>query len=441
MADGALASVGHHERKRTIIRTAVSGFAAKAAMFLPTVVIAKLVLPILGTERFGVLMTILSLLAFLSVADLGVGASLVTSISRALGAGKLEHVRKLQANGFVAVSATAVVVLVAVITLYYMNIGQFIFPSSAPALRWEATRGFVAFGVLFALGLPLTLIGRIQLGLQIGHVANFWQIATAILNFSLGALAAREGLGIPWIIIGLMSGTLMCGLANLLVHYIRNPGTRPHRADLSVKGTRELLGESLFYLALQLIFVVAYAADTLIVARELGAGAASVFALSDRLFSVVGVAVAVITTPLWATYGEALGASDTRWAYRMLRVSTARITFVACVMATSVIVALPMLVSMLSSGRLHVPLSLAIAMAIWRIIESIGQSVSVYMYACQALKFVLLTGGATALVSLCVKVLLVSRLGLFSVPATMSTVYVLLCLLPACYYVWQARPR
>ena len=189
-------------------------------------------------------MTLLSFIAFLTVADLGIGGSLVTAISRALGAGETGRIRQLQANGFLAASVTAVVLVVLVALLVAADVGAFMFPSSSASMRDEANRAFAVFGVLFAATLPLTLITKIQLGLQRGHVSNYWQIASALLNFSMGVLAARAGWGVASIVAALMSGTLLCGIANLVVHWRRHPDMRPQRDDLSIVAIRDLLKDS-----------------------------------------------------------------------------------------------------------------------------------------------------------------------------------------------------
>jgi O-antigen/teichoic acid export membrane protein len=409
-------------------------------MFLPTLAIAKVVLPIIGPERFGVLMTVLSLLALMSISDMGIGASLVTSISRALGAGRHDHVRQLQTNGLAVVTSVALLMLVVGVGIARSDFGSLVFPASALHVRKEATDALAMFALLFAISLPLTLVNKIQLGLQRGHIANHWQIAAALINFSVGSFAALGGFGVPSIIAGMMSGTLTCGLANLAQHYLQEPAMRPRRADVSGDRLRELLRDAGFYFALQIIFTIAYAADTLIVARQLGAEQASMYALSERVFSIVAVAVSVVTGPLWAAYGESLGGSDPSWARRTLRLSTRRIALAALLLSLLLLVLLQPLIDSLSSGHLVVPLALAAAMAVWRVVEAVGSSLSVYLFASRKVHFILFAGASTAATSFIGKVLLLPAYGLVSIPLTMLVCYGLLCLLPSIWMVRRSDP-
>jgi len=409
-------------------------------MFLPTLLIGAWVLPILGQERFGVLITILSLLAFLGIADLGVGASLVTSVSRALGQNDAAELRRLHSNGLAVVCAVAVVLLLAAMGVAASDAGSHIFPSSRLEVRNEATRALAMFLGLFALTLPLSVVARIQLAMRRGHVANLWQIAAALINFAAGALAARAGLEIAWIVAGLLLGTLVCGLANVAGHYRKDPQLKARVGDFSRPAVRAILRESSFFLALQVIFTVAYAADTLIVAHRLGATEASVYGLAERLFSIVAVAVSVITAPLWAAYGEALGAADGAWVARVLRRSTTRLLAAAAVLVGLLLASLHQVVDLLSAHQLVVPFAVAAAMGLWRVIEAAGSSVSAFMYANRSVGVVLALGTLTALVSFVAKVVLVGRFGMIAMPLVMSATYLLLCLLPTLFYLRRAMP-
>jgi O-antigen/teichoic acid export membrane protein len=430
----------HIERSRHIRLTAWSGLIAKAAMFFPTLAIAYVVLPIVGAERFGVLMTVLSLLGFLSLADIGIASSLVTSISRATGADQLDRVRQLQANGFAIVSGVALLLCIAGICVAQSDLGTLIFHTSTLAVRDEATQSLAIFTLLFALSLPLTLVNKVQLGLQRGHIANFWQIGAALVNFVVGISAALGGLGIPWIIAGMMSGTLACGVANLASHYRSEPSMLPKRGDINYVSLGELLHNATFYFALQLIFAFTYAADTLIVARHLGAEQASVYALAERIFSIVAVAVSVITGPLWAAYGEALGRFDRSWARRVLGLSTKRIALSATLLSLVLLLLLKPLINLLSAGHLVVPFALAAAMAVWRVIEAVGSSLSVYLFANQNVRFILIIGAATAVTSFVGKNLLLPANGLVSLPLTMLVCFLLLCLLPCAWLLLREDP-
>jgi O-antigen/teichoic acid export membrane protein len=383
-------------------------------------------------------MTILSLMAFLSIADLGIGSSLVTSLSRAVGAEDFHRVRQLQVNGITSVCLIACAMLPIGMALYFLDIGAQVFPLSSLNIQKEATSALSIFVIIFALSLPLTLIGKIQLGLQIGHIANHWAAAAALLNLTGGWFAVVNHAPIPLIIIGMMTGTIVCGLLNAFIFFHTSESkNRIAVADLNQTVLLSLLKDSFFYLILQVIFTITYALDTMLVARMLGAEQAAVFSLSERMFSVVAVLVGIISAPLWAAYGEALGAAEDKWAKNTLRISTVRIVFASTAICICILVSLQPLVGLISSKQLTVPLSLAFAMAAWRVIEAIGSSFSVYLFAKQKIKMVLAMGLATAISSLFGKILLMPLYGFTSIPVVTSLCFVVFCLVPIILFLRQ----
>jgi O-antigen/teichoic acid export membrane protein len=428
-------------RRKRIARVAVSGALARASAFLPTFGIAPIAVLAIGPERFGVLMTVLSLVALLGVADLGVGASVVTGIARAVGAGKHRRVRSLQANGLAVVLAMGLLLALVASGLEFTNIGAFAFPHSLPAVQAEATSALAAFALLFAASLPLTLVYRIQLGLQQGHVANNWQIAAGLLNFAAAALACKLGLGVPWIVFGLLFGTLSCGLINTLVQLRTASQTRPSLRDIHAKALRSLMSESTFYLGLQLIFLLTYTFDTLVVAHKLGARDASTYALAERLFSMIAVLVAIFTAPLWAAYGEALGRRDQEWARACLRTSVRRIALMSLLMSATLLALFAPAMALLGHKTLVVPLGVGFSMALWRVVESIGGALAAYLMAAQAVRLLMITGTITAIVSLTIKTLIVDRFGAVVLPLVTTVTFICCSLIPCFIYIRRSGFR
>jgi O-antigen/teichoic acid export membrane protein len=425
----------HAQRRSRIARVAITGAVARAAAFLPTFGIAPLAVGVLGAERFGVLMTIMSLVTLLSIADLGVGGSLVTGISRAVGAGNASRVRSLQANGLAIVAAMAALLALAAATLPFTSVGALAFPHSATAVQLEATHALACLALLFALTLPLTLVYKIQLGLQIGDVANRWQSLAGLINFGAAAFACRAGASIAWIIAGLLTGTLLCGLINTGLQ-LRSPSAhRPRWHDVRRRMLRRVLSDSLFYLAIQLIFLVTYTFDTLIVARQLGAQHASTYALAERLFSMVAVLVSIFTGPLWAAYGEALGRRDFSWARRCLRMSVRRLGLLSLVASAALLLLFSPLVLLLGRKALSPPIGVGISMALWRIIEAVGGAFAAYLMASRAMRLLLFTGAVTAVVSLTLKTLVLQRFGASVLPVVTTACYIAFSLLPSAIFI------
>jgi len=70
-------------RVRRAAATSASSLVARFASFGAFALLVPITLPYLGAERYGVWMTLLSLVALVGITDLGMGNALVTIIARA----------------------------------------------------------------------------------------------------------------------------------------------------------------------------------------------------------------------------------------------------------------------------------------------------------------------------------------------------------------------
>jgi len=428
-------------RRERITRTAISGVLAKGAAFLPTLGIAPIAASILKPERLGILMTLSSLLAFLAMADLGIGGNLVTSVSRSFGAERHFRVRVLISNGLALICAISALISLLSVGLAFTKIGTWMFPLSTEPVQVEASYAVAIFGIAFALSMPLTMLAKVQLGLQMGHIANRWQAAGYVMNFLAGALCCRLTKSVPITMLGLQSGSLTCGALNsfFLLRSQRMFGFL--RRGLRRKAAYALLAGSVSYLAMQVIAVVSYASDTLIVAHKLGAQEATGYAIAERLFSIVAAVIAVFTGPLWAAYGEAFGRKNYEWARRCLWTSARRFILLSGSISACLLLFFHPVSSILTSKVIVIPITLAVMMAVWRVIEALGNALSVYFLAGEAVGFVICCGTATAAVSFILKVLLVNRFGPLTMPAATLLSFTLLTLVPSLVYVRKKQSQ
>lgn len=426
-------------RRLSIRKSAWTGILAKMAMVLPVLMIPKVLVPLLGPERFGIVLTILSLVTFLSVSDLGIGSNLITTLSQLVGDERYEEAARVQTNGFAVVSLIGLILLLISLVLFKVDLGVQLFPRSSDALQIEASKAIAVMVLMFAITTPLTLVNKIQFAFQRGHVANLWQVVAAVMNFSFASVAAWMGMGIVGVVIGLSAGNLLCGLLNTFFHLSSKATYRPSVHLIDVSLWRSLIYGSSFYLLMQVIYLVAYGLDAVLIARGVGAIEAAKYALAERFFSMVAVGTTIVTTPLWAAYGEAHGAGQYDLAFYTLKKWTRRIMLTAMALTIAIVLMVNPAIKYLSSGSLLVPIGLALAMGTWRIVESIGASLSVYIYTIDRVRFILFAGLATAVTSLICKLLFLPWLGVLSMPLSTAACYIIFCLLPCMNLISRFR--
>src|ERR1035437_6293311 len=136
-----------------------------------------LVVGYLGSERYGMWLTMSSLVAALGPLDLGIGLGLLTAVSDAYGRADREAPRRAISSAAVMLTMIAALAVVVFGAVYFLIPWAHLFNVATPTAVAEAgPASAVLFGA-FALGLPLSITGQIQLAHQSSYISSAWAIA------------------------------------------------------------------------------------------------------------------------------------------------------------------------------------------------------------------------------------------------------------------------
>jgi O-antigen/teichoic acid export membrane protein len=311
------------ERIRRARLTSVTSIAAQAITLATSVLSIPLTVGYLGVERYGVWLTLNSLIAWLAVSDLGFGGNaLVTAMADASGMEDREWSRQLAATAFWALAAiAAILVLIAIPTVVLVPWERVFNVSRIPLTE---LRGAVAVSLAgFLIGFPATAAVAIYHGRQEGYLGNAWAIAASV--FSLGALLliTRVQGGLPHLVTALWGTRLLVsvlGAAYLFVWHA--PWLRPSPRSVTRRALRRLSRLGVRFLVAQLAGIGMFQSQPIIVTQLLGPAPLAVFSIAQRVLTAPLLLVQAFTLPLMAPYAEALARGDAGWIRRTLIQST-----------------------------------------------------------------------------------------------------------------------
>ncbi|SCL48398.1 Membrane protein involved in the export of O-antigen and teichoic acid [Micromonospora citrea] len=336
LADPAVADRGRDRRLVAGIATTVGSRAVGA-------IVPLLLLPLtqryLGVELFGLWQAVTALTAMAAFADLGLGNGLMTKLADAHARGDAVQARRYVSTAYLTLAgaagaACAALWLGALVTPW---VAVFNLPS-AELVPTARTMTLVCLTV-FILNVPMSLVVRVQYGVQQVACANSWQLAGSLLCLPLTLVAVALDAGPVPLVAAAVSGPLLGNLVNSLWLYIRRmPELAPSPRYVEASAARVLLKLGGMFLLLTAVLTVATNTDPLIVAQTRGLAEVAVFAVAARLFAQLGLLMSMMTTALWPAYGEALAHGRVDWVRRL----TGRMTLiaVAAVGLPSVVVAL-----------------------------------------------------------------------------------------------------
>src|SRR5687767_3449452 len=179
------------ERHRRLTLTALASMSAKAVKVLTALVSVPLTINYLGAERYGLWMTISSLIAVLAFADLGIGNGLLNAISEADGRGDRALAARYVSSAFAMLLTVAVVLGVGIVIAYPRIAWGRVFNVVSPIAVAEAGPAAAVFLACFVVSLPAGIVQRVQLGYQEGFANSIWEAAGSVVGL-VGVLLATH---------------------------------------------------------------------------------------------------------------------------------------------------------------------------------------------------------------------------------------------------------
>jgi O-antigen/teichoic acid export membrane protein len=307
--------------EQRFIRAGVTGATssiAKAIALGCTLAIAPITFRYLGAERFGLWMTITSLLLFVTFTDLGVGCGLTTAISGALGRQNYSETRQNISCAFWMLTGLACLLALLFFFIFPYIPWVSVYGVRSPLAIEEAGPATAVLLLCTAANMPLGTVARVQMGYQRAFVTDFWTAAGSVLGLFGVLVTVHLGGGLAWLVLSFAgSGVLVAALNCIFEFGIRRPELRPTFSLFSIRDSVQLGSIGFLFLIQQICGLVYYVSDNLVIARLLGPIEVGRFSMVQKLFSA-GLVAPLFLNPLWPAFGEAIARGDYDWARKAL---------------------------------------------------------------------------------------------------------------------------
>ena len=274
----------------------------------------------LGSERFGLWMTISSVLIILSTfSDLGLGASYMNKISESVGKQDHNLSRIYTSNAIFILFIAALFMLSLFMLLSPFLDWSKLFKLTTPLAIIQVHEAMISLVILFAIGLPLVIVEKFQEGYQEGYYSNIWQSLGNLIGLFGILLVVYFKLGLTALIYATLGITILARLSNFIFQfYFKKKWARPRIKDINVKSIKNLLSMGIIFFIMNIFQVIGYNSDNFIISNMLGASSVSLYGVVQKL-SLIAFIFWSFTSSLAPAYTEALARQDYLWVKRAIK--------------------------------------------------------------------------------------------------------------------------
>lgn len=425
-----------NERYRRIILAALASILARCIGIIATLISVPLTIRYLGTERYGLWLTMSSLISILSFTDLGMGNGLLNAISEANGKDDKNLASKYVSSAFFMLLGISVILCAAFLLIYDLISWSIFFNVKSPLAISESGPATIVFVVCFLINLPLSVVQRIQTGYQEGFFNSLWLAIGNILAIVslLGAIYFETGL--PWLVLALAGAPLVSTFVNGIVLFgWKYPWLRPRLDNISLQISQKLFRVGFLFLILQIASAVAYQSDNIVLARILGASVVPQYAVPVKLFALIPMLLGFVVAPLWPAYGEAIARKDVTWARKTLFRSI-RISLLISVPATLALLIFGVQIIHLWVGNEITPsYLLLLGLGAWTLLSSIGGTWAMFLNGASVIRFQVICALLMCTTNIVLSIFLTRIIGISGVVFGSLISQILFVSLPSMIYI------
>jgi O-antigen/teichoic acid export membrane protein len=420
-----------NERHRLIIMSSLTSAIAKLITIGTALISVPLTLHYLGPERYGMWMTMSSFLVMLSFADLGIGNGLLNAVASAYGRDDRQEIYRYVSSGFFVLTIIATTILV-LFAIAYRHVPWFeIFNVQSDLARNEAGPALAIVIVCIALGVPASIVQRVQTGMQRGFIANLWQCLASILGLVGIIIVIRLEGGLPWLVLAFVGAPLGASALNSLIFFGRfERDIAPSLMAVSRDAVTDIVHTGSLFLGLQISGSIISASDSIFIAQVLGPEAVTQYSVPERMFYLITSLAAMVLAPLWPAYGEANARGDNVWVKRTLMRSLFTAVVFAALAASILFFTGPLIIRVWVGDAVTASSILLLGLALWKVIETGGAAVAMLLNSHNMIRFQFITATLVAISVVPLKIVLLRAMGVSGV--VWATII--------CYAVFSALP-
>ena len=360
------------ERYRRAGITASTSFLCKGLAIAISLASVPLTVHYLGTERYGVWLTISSLLTWVSLTDFGLtGNALVNIISNAHGKDDTETARQYTASAFWALVALSAILGIIFLIIFHWLPFRTLFRVSEAVSTQELQNACAITLASFLLTFPLSIVNSVYSAYQDGFLWYVWtSVGNALSLLSLFIVTRFHG-GLPLLIMAIAGTRIVVSIANAGYMFLyQYPFLKPTLSAVRWICVRNLFRLGSRYTISQLSNLAIYQSQPMIITQFLGPAQAAIFVISQKIVTLPTDLVYMATAPFVSAFGEARARRDWLWIRGAFKNTVILSVVLSAIVQTVIALVARRAILSLAGPALVPPLSVILWLSLYSFVEA-----------------------------------------------------------------------
>ena len=266
----------------------ITGVFSRGTAIAVSLISVPLTVDYLGSERYGVWITISSIITWLVISDIGFGSSLINAIAEAHGKDDASLAQGFFATAFWTLFFIgAVIASAGLLLLPFLDLHA-IFNIPEHSTYFSEIRLSLGLAlVFFCMSIPTGLVNSVYNAYQETEKGNYWTTAGSLVSLLALLIVIRYKGGIPLLVLALMGTISVLRVCNLIVLFtIEKPNLKPFPRLVRKCHFQKLWGLGRYYLVQQIGNIGMFHLQPLLLTQFSGPMAVGPFIIAYRMLTL-----------------------------------------------------------------------------------------------------------------------------------------------------------
>lgn len=352
-----------HPRSLETKRNIIFSFIIKVFSIAISIVLVPLTINYVNPSRYGIWLTLSSIVGWLTFFDIGFGNGLRNKFAEALAEKKDELARIYVSTTYVILS-----IIIGFVVLLFFVVNPFInwasVLNSPPEMAKELSVLAIIVFVFFCLRFIFQLLGTVLTASQHPAKTSLLELIGSFLSLAIIYILTKTTSGNLVYLGAVLSFTpVFVMIISSFWFYSRGfKKYAPSFKYVHFKYARNLMSLGLKFFIIQICALILFDTNNFIIIHLFGAADVTTYNVSFKLFSVVTMVFTIIVTPLWSAFTDAYAKNDFEWIRTTIS-TMKKIWLVLSVFSIILLVFSPWIFKLWLGNKVTVPFSLSATMA------------------------------------------------------------------------------
>lgn len=315
--------IGTDSRSKKMYKNTVAMIGIRGVSMILTLISAPIMLHHVDRADYGVLLTLTSIVGWVGYMDVGLGNGLRNKLPEFLAKGDFHSAKKIVSSCYVtlAIYVALIIVIFLIVSPFIDWLGVLNSPTSdAGEIRGLTNVVFIAFCIQFLFGLINSILFAYQMPAfqsLFTFVGQFVALIALVIQVYVFDVTSVLQIGAVNNIIP----PLVLFLGSIGLFRTKLKDIAPSFKLFEFKSVGSILSLGLKFFVLQMITIVLFQANSIIIARVVSPEAVVEYNLAFKYVSLLTMIFTIVITPVWSATTDAYVRKDFEWINKTLSFS------------------------------------------------------------------------------------------------------------------------